>query len=646
MCLHLSNKDFAGHYIFTLPMGVCKIQDTDKTKEQLINELSEVRLENAILKASQSHFNLVENTQQVLAAILENMPNAVIVTDFNGLITHVNKATEKFTQYSRHELLGKPPGILIAKDKSGLIQQKIISCLRRSEKWCGELIQKRKDSSTYTADLEIFPVVKNDGTTVAWASIQHDITEEKKAKLALEEERQRLFSLLDGLPGFVYLQKPDYSIGFSNRYFWERFGKPGKRPCYEILQGRSEPCGSCPTFRVFDFKTPLKWEETQFDGRAYEIYAYPFTDTNNSQLVLVLGIDITDSKLAKEALLKSEERFYKAFNTNPNPMVISTFAEGRILEANDSFLSITGYQRDEVIDRTSTELKFWVTPQDRLKMLQTLNEQDPVLNLDFNFCMKSGEVRFGLLSAEIIELNGQKCLLSNINDITQRRQMEQEMARLDRMHLVGEMAAGIGHEIRNPMTTVRGFLQILQEKKECIKYNEYYELIISELDRANSIITEFLNLAKNKVADLKVQNLNTIVETLHPLLQSDAIRADKCIALELDTIPEVLLDEKEIRQLILNLARNGLEAMSPGGTLHIKTRVNNEEIVLSVQDEGQGIEAGILEKVGTPFFTTKDNGTGLGLAVCYSIASRHNARVEINTCPMGTTFFVHFQIFR
>ncbi|MFA4886504.1 MAG: ATP-binding protein, partial [Desulfotomaculaceae bacterium] len=113
---------------------------------------------------------------------------------------------------------------------------------------------------------------------------------------------------------------------------------------------------------------------------------------------------------------------------------------------------------------------------------------------------------------------------------------------------------------------------------------------------------------------------------------------------ELWDIPYIDLDEKEIRQLILNLVRNGFEAMPSGGTLTIKTFRDSGEVVLAVKDGGKGIGPEILEKIGTPFFTTKDTGTGLGLAVCYSIAARHNARIEIETGPKGTNFYVRFKI--
>lgn len=228
-------------------------------------------------------------------------------------------------------------------------------------------------------------------------------------------------------------------------------------------------------------------------------------------------------------------------------------------------------------------------------------------------------------------------------DITARKNIEREMDRLERLNLVGEMAAGIGHEIRNPMTTIRGFLQFLGEKKDCAVYKEYFDIMTGELDRANSIITEFLSLARNKAIDLKMRSLNIIIMSIYPLIEADALVTDKYIETDLNAIPDFPLDEKEIRQLILNLVRNGLEAMPAGGKLKLKTYVENGNVVLAVQDHGTGIDAQVLTKIGTPFLTTKDQGTGLGLPVCYRIAERHNAAIAVDTSPHGTTFYVRFK---
>jgi len=180
------------------------------------------------------------------------------------------------------------------------------------------------------------------------------------------------------------------------------------------------------------------------------------------------------------------------------------------------------------------------------------------------------------------------------------------------------------------------------EQPELDSYSDYYDIMMEELDSANSIIGEFLSLAKDNTVDLKILSLNTIIEAVNPLLNAEAVKWDKSITMIPGEIPELLLDARQIRQLILNLSRNGLEAMGPGGVLTLHTYTDGDDVVLLIRDQGHGIDPQILPKIGTPFFTTKDQGTGLGLAVCYSIATRHNATISVETSSQGTAFLVRF----
>ncbi|MES9694526.1 ATPase [Bacillus toyonensis] len=232
------------------------------------------------------------------------------------------------------------------------------------------------------------------------------------------------------------------------------------------------------------------------------------------------------------------------------------------------------------------------------------------------------------------------CIFKNI---TEKKQYEQELKRLSNIDLIGQMAAGISHEIRNPMTTVRGFLQLLKEENIYEKHNKYFNLMIEELDRSNSIITEFLSMGNTKKSDLQMLDLNLIIHDTIPLIKIDTHNQNKYIQVDTNDIPELLLNRNEIRQLLINLYRNGLEAMSTGQVLTISTYKEGQNcVVLAVRDQGKGIRPEVLEKLGTPFYTTKDNGTGLGLGICYAIAARHNAKIEIQTGSEGTTFFVKF----
>ncbi len=240
-------------------------------------------------------------------------------------------------------------------------------------------------------------------------------------------------------------------------------------------------------------------------------------------------------------------------------------------------------------------------------------------------------------------------LVVSFRDITERKTTEQELLRLCSLDLVGQMAAGISHEVRNPLTTVKGFLQVLAKKSAYAGDRQVIELMISEIDRANDIISQFLSVAKAAPGEAKLADLNAIIANLYPLLENICLEHGKTLVLCTDqALPFLPLNEKEIRQLLLNLVNNALDAMKTQGCrVTVGTvALSRREIVLFVKDEGTGIPADIIDKIGTPFLTTKDSGTGLGLATCYAIARRNNAAIDFTTAGSGTTFSVRFRLSR
>ncbi len=362
----------------------------------------------------------------------------------------------------------------------------------------------------------------------------------------------------------------------------------------------------------------------------------------NSQLSIaneLLQAEITGHKAAEAGLLRM------AYIVESSSDAIIGSMEGQIISWNSGAEKIFGYTAGEAIGRHISLLVPEGNQAEVERIRQRLKQGERISQYEAMSVTKDGKpINVSLTMSQIKDGAGDIVGVSTIaRDITERKGMEKDIARLERLNLVGEMAAGIGHEIRNPMTTVRGFLQLLTDKEEFLRYREYFDIMISELDRANVIISEFLSLAKDKAIELQSQDLNRIVNVIAPLIEADALFASKTLKLQLAQVPALPLSEKEIRQVILNLARNGLEAMQPGGELTIKTYIDGNDVVLAVQDQGKGIESGLLDKIGTPFFTTKDQGTGLGLAVCYSIVARHGAAIKVKTGLSGSTFLVRFK---
>ncbi len=373
--------------------------------------------------------------------------------------------------------------------------------------------------------------------------------------------------------------------------------------------------------------SPLRYPDGSFEGYLVQIQ------------------DITEQKKATEALHDSEANL-RRLTDNMIDMIGQVNVVGDYEYITPSCYSMLGYESDEMLGRSFYE---FIHPQDLDKAKEhfiSAFRSRTFSKFDYRYRCKDESYLFMETVINVIYDSKGRIYGAVLvtRDISDRKRMEGELSRLDRLKTVGEMAAGLGHEIRNPMTTVRGFLQMLGSNVEFKDYKEVFDLMIEELDDANSIISEFLSLAKDKPLYSEKENLNDILMAIYPLISADAIKSDKQVKMDLKNIPDLMLDSKEIRQLIFNMTRNGLESMAAGDVLTIKTYQDDNTVVLQIQDQGCGIQDEILDNLGTPFYTTKDMGIGLGLPICFNIASRHNASIDVNTSPSGTTFWVKFQL--
>jgi|GEM_PF-1808605 len=352
--------------------------------------------------------------------------------------------------------------------------------------------------------------------------------------------------------------------------------------------------------------------------------------------------EIDERIKAQEAKHASDEKFLRAFDASAVPMCILATKPLRFVEINTSTVETFGYDR---VDFSGTKAKIretLMTQKQYRAILRELREQGAINKMETTCYNRYGTVLNGLLSVEKLDIAGECFWICVWCDITQLQNMEMELKRLDRLHLAGQMAAGLAHEIRNPMTTVRGFLQLMARREP--KYGDYFKLMIEELDKANAIITEFLFMAKDRVTDFQLKDINKIIKNVMPLVEADAAEEGHCVTFQSGQIPMILVDENQIRQMLLNLIRNGIEAMIAKGKLSIRTYVEGAAVVLAISDEGAGIDTEIMKHLGTPFFTTKQEGTGLGLAICYSIAARHGADINIDTSNKGSTFHIKFKV--
>jgi len=274
-----------------------------------------------------------------------------------------------------------------------------------------------------------------------------------------------------------------------------------------------------------------------------------------------------------------------------------------------------------------------------LKALQGVDTQSEILEYgDMTFLVSA----FGIRNVETGEIDEAVSLTLDVSELMKLRQ---EIGAMERLSLVGQMAASITHEIRNPMAVIRGFVQLMKERRNEQLLEQYYDVILEELDRANGIIDDFLSLAQNRIVEKEACRIEQVVRELTPLLWAEANLRGITIQLDLDEhTPELMLNRKEMKQLLLNLVRNGMDAMEEKGTLTLASSRSSEGVQLRITDTGSGIAKDQMPRLFEPFFTTKKSGTGLGLAVCLSIMERHDGSIEVNSEEgKGTTFSLSFR---
>ncbi|NMA14091.1 MAG: PAS domain S-box protein [Clostridia bacterium] len=247
--------------------------------------------------------------------------------------------------------------------------------------------------------------------------------------------------------------------------------------------------------------------------------------------------------------------------------------------------------------------------------------------------------------------------IESIRDITERKLAEEKLQHTvhelrktqsvvierEKLAIIGQMAAGMAHEIRNPLTSVRGFAQLLKEKcPDNDTLENYVSIIIDEVNQANSVITNFLQLARPKQPVLKLHSVNELIGEILTIVEPHAFINNIELTFErAKDLPLCMLDRDQIKQVLLNMCRNAIEAMPDGGKIAIASGQfsDEKEIFIDITDTGCGIPKDKMHNIGVPFYSTKDEGTGLGLSISYSIIHAHKGRVEVkSTLGRGTRF--------
>jgi PAS domain S-box-containing protein len=346
---------------------------------------------------------------------------------------------------------------------------------------------------------------------------------------------------------------------------------------------------------------------------------------------------ITERRQVEAALRQSEEKFSKAFRASPSAIMISTLAEGRLIEVNDSFLQLYGGSLAEVIGQRSVDLNLWAAPEYWVEMVEQIRRAGAIYNREYTFRTQQGEPRFILFSAELINLDSEECLVSVANDITERKQAEEA---LERLAEIGELAAMIVHEVRNPLTTVMMGLNSLRSLALSEQSQLRLTLAVEEAERLQRLLNEILQYTRCQKLQAEQLELNALIQNMLTAIQEMPVAQSRQIEFTPGQPVCVLVDRDKLKQVFINLISNACEAIAVGETVSWKIEICFQQklVYIQIYNQGEPIPPAVLANLTKPFFTTKSNGNGLGLAIVKRIVEAHRGTLLIeSTAEIGGT---------
>jgi PAS domain S-box-containing protein len=404
-------------------------------------------------------------------------------------------------------------------------------------------------------------------------------------------------------------------------------------------------------------------EMMKLGARDYLVKDKSFIEMLPKEIEQVVGQLLTERKLShmEKALTESENRFRMLFNSGTDAILVHEIKDGRplnFIEVNEIACKRLGYAREELLGMTPEGIEDPEGNEEIDSIKEALLKQRHTL-YELDYITKSGERVPVEINSHLIDLGGKPCVLSIARDITERKQLEEQLRQAHKMEAIGKLAGGVAHDFNNLLTAILGYSELMLVKMDQENpFRESAKEIKKAGERAASLTQQLLALSRKQMLKPKILDLNHVVTGIEKMLKR-IIGENITLVSELEPgLHKIKADPGQVEQIILNLSVNSSDAMQHGGELSIKTSnkmidehysslmpdsVPGEFVCLSVTDTGEGMPRETLQHIFEPFFTTKKVGTGLGLSVVYGIIKQHNGWINVYSEPgEGTTFNIYF----
>nr|WP_262370624.1 PAS domain-containing sensor histidine kinase [Sutcliffiella horikoshii] len=600
-------------------LDICIIRDIT-TKKQLERESSK--------------------SKQMYHDVINRAVDGIVVFDRDGLFIDVNPAFCSNFAMPKIDLLQSKLDDFV-EDGFQYKMTKIWHLLDNHGRVRGELPVVLHTGERKTFEVTITANIYDD----YYLAIMRDVTEKRNMELQLKKSEERFREMFQHALDAIVLVDNNGQIKRANPAASRAFELPlddlVRAKLHEFVPKNDKKVFSI--VKQFGARGEIR-EELEFHMPNGQKKLLEFTANKGiiDGFNMIIFRNVSERRKMEKDLRESEQKFRKIFN-NAMDGILLWDNKCNIIDANPNASKILGLSKEELMNNSL----HWYIQHDQLKVIQSQWKECPESEeLSGEVCLE------GERGAKIIEYSAKKNVIEGLHmtifrNITEKREMENQLRKSDTLTVVGELAAGIAHEIRNPMTALKGFIQLLQNSMGEDQYAMYFDVITSELKRIESIITEFLVLAKPQAISYQRKNATVIMkETLDLLSAQASLENVQFITSIEEGLPDIYCEPNQLKQVFINILKNAIEVMPKGGTVSVALeKIEGEQVLISIRDEGTGIPEDKLKKLGEPFYTTKERGTGLGLMVSYKIVEEHNGTIEVSSkLGKGTTFHIKLPI--
>jgi PAS domain S-box-containing protein len=632
----------------------------------------------------------MQRAQALNKALLEQTTQFIGLLDLQGNLLVANRTSMKWAKAKPEDVLGKPfwdgPWWPDRKKAQSFLMS-LIDQVKSGQTVRCEVVHVDAEENESFIDFTMSPFRNENGQVVNFIVEGRDISMLKKKQNEIMESEKRFRTIFESAPYSMSINRlSDGKYMDANTAFLNKMGISRA----ELISLSPREIGALPVEHQDEIFMSLKGSrnihnmETRVQRPngtlGHLLYSGGLITLDGEDCILSMTVDITELKEAQEALRRSKEMFSRLFQLSPDIITLARKEDGILLEVNETFSRTTGYSRKEALGKSTLELRIFASPERRTDFVQALLKDGQVDNFEFDMRHRDGHILQCSTSARLMTVDDVPCILAITRDITHVRAMQESMIQSEKMLSLGGIAAGIAHEINNPLGIVLQAAQTitLRTRADFPKNIETAAKIgvdLGQVDRylkerkidvfirdiqgaavrAAEIIRHMLDFSRRSESRRSVCDIRPILENSLRLASSDydlkknydfkAIRIVKDLD---ENLPHLHCTETEIEQVLLNLLRNAAQAMAvaeppiPDPCIRIRVRALGTGLRIDIADNGPGIPPENRKRIFEPFFTTKNAGagTGLGLSVSYFIITKgHGGAMYVTAPAEGGTMF-------